>query len=464
MFKVGKISTLGLVNDDVAQGYMTHIMQRLEFILQTRGWYVHHLREFYPRSLRLLGLNVQKGEEICIRFRIPGCKQQFLPFPEVMCTVLHELAHCLCSRHDKKFWELYASLVLECERLEVKLLGKGIPLYPNCPSLMNSSSMCDKRARSDTKKMTTKRVENRARAASPFPVAGQLTQESKLCIEDSGIGTSPLLPSSGHRLGGSDLPPPTSLESRRTLLASKARERHEAYLRSLPSAQEKGTAWVTAPTPDVLPAEWDEAPPGDMAEKSRWRCFRCGYYNQEKSTHLDSALRACAMCADVEEGDPECVDVLDSTEENALFHAPPLPFSNSPSPNSFHAVPISSSSSSEHSYPGPNLSLSRWKAPVENIKKESEQLVSCPLPHSRIEEGKTRWETAEGEGRKEEIKKPRIETSFMKSSITTRSLAPTFSLHDMTAQNEKAVVEIVSDDEESHHSGRISDTILVVDD
>ena len=59
-------------------------------IMRHRGWTVGVLREFYPEQRNLLGLNVNKGQSICLRLRYPSDERQFLPFEDVVDTMLHE--------------------------------------------------------------------------------------------------------------------------------------------------------------------------------------------------------------------------------------------------------------------------------------------------------------------------------------------------------------------------------------
>lgn len=59
-------------------------------IMRQRGWKVGVLTEFYPPERNLLGLNIDKGQKICLRLRYPGDERQFLPLEEVTDTMLHE--------------------------------------------------------------------------------------------------------------------------------------------------------------------------------------------------------------------------------------------------------------------------------------------------------------------------------------------------------------------------------------
>lgn len=62
-------------------------------IMQKHGWRVKVLAEFLPPEQNLLGLNINKGYKICIRLRYHHSHDLFLPFEEVVDTLLHELCH-----------------------------------------------------------------------------------------------------------------------------------------------------------------------------------------------------------------------------------------------------------------------------------------------------------------------------------------------------------------------------------
>lgn len=59
-------------------------------LMRKRGWRVGVLGEFLPEQPNLLGLNTNRGEHIQIRLRHPGDTNQFLPFEQVLDTLLHE--------------------------------------------------------------------------------------------------------------------------------------------------------------------------------------------------------------------------------------------------------------------------------------------------------------------------------------------------------------------------------------
>lgn len=59
-------------------------------IMRRRTWKVGTLSEFYPHQQNLLGLNINRGQKICLRLRYPYDERQFLPLEQVVDTMLHE--------------------------------------------------------------------------------------------------------------------------------------------------------------------------------------------------------------------------------------------------------------------------------------------------------------------------------------------------------------------------------------
>ena len=100
-------------------------------VMRTRGWRVGVLTEFYPPEANLLGLNINRGEKICLRLRYPGDDSQFLPMENIVDTMLHELAHIVHGPHNQEFNALWDQLRDEHEALVRKgytgegFLGKG---------------------------------------------------------------------------------------------------------------------------------------------------------------------------------------------------------------------------------------------------------------------------------------------------------------------------------------------------
>ncbi|GAP84346.1 putative WSS1 Protein involved in sister chromatid separation and segregation [Rosellinia necatrix] len=107
-----------------------HILKKVASLvkplMRARGWRVGQLTEFYPSQANLLGLNVNRGQKICLRLRYPGSKSQFLPLEQIADTMLHELSHIVYGPHDAKFQALWDQLRDEHLSLTIKgYTGEG---------------------------------------------------------------------------------------------------------------------------------------------------------------------------------------------------------------------------------------------------------------------------------------------------------------------------------------------------
>lgn len=72
------------------------------------------------------GLNVNRGQKICLRLRFPSDRSLFLPIEQVTDTMLHELSHNVHGPHDAKFHALWDQLREEHEALMMKgYTGEG---------------------------------------------------------------------------------------------------------------------------------------------------------------------------------------------------------------------------------------------------------------------------------------------------------------------------------------------------
>ncbi|KAJ5280513.1 hypothetical protein N7478_005885 [Penicillium angulare] len=95
-------------------------------IMRQRAWRVGALCEFYPRQSNLLGINVNSGQKICLRLRYASDQRQFLPFEQVLDTMLHELCHIVHGPHNRDFHALWNQLRDEHEELVIKgYTGEG---------------------------------------------------------------------------------------------------------------------------------------------------------------------------------------------------------------------------------------------------------------------------------------------------------------------------------------------------
>jgi len=144
-----------------ARALLDRIAKQVQPIMRRRKWRVKVLSEFSPRSPRLLGLNVGKGIEVKLRLRRDGRDLDFIPYEEVLDTMLHELCHNERGPHDAQFYKLWDELRKECDELVSKgITGTGqgfdgtgrrlggFTVYPPPPSLRQATAAAaQKRAR-----------------------------------------------------------------------------------------------------------------------------------------------------------------------------------------------------------------------------------------------------------------------------------------------------------------------------
>jgi WLM domain len=75
-------------------------------VMGRRGWRVKCLKEFFPSNAGLLGMNVNRGVSIFIRLRPAHDKDSFLPWSDVLGTMVHELTHMAVGSHSAEFYKL----------------------------------------------------------------------------------------------------------------------------------------------------------------------------------------------------------------------------------------------------------------------------------------------------------------------------------------------------------------------
>jgi hypothetical protein len=81
---------------------------------------------YMTSKLTAVGINVNRGEKICLRLRYPGDQNQFLPLEQVTDTMLHELCHIVHGPHNAEFHALWDQLRKEYEGLLAKgYTGEG---------------------------------------------------------------------------------------------------------------------------------------------------------------------------------------------------------------------------------------------------------------------------------------------------------------------------------------------------
>ncbi|KAJ2713556.1 hypothetical protein H4R19_002189 [Coemansia spiralis] len=107
-------------NAEQALQTLQRVAAQVRPLMRQRGWRVGVLREFYPKTVNLLGLNVNRGAEIRLRLRSAHSEAQFLAYGDVLGTMLHELVHIERGPHDAVFYGLLDTLRAEAEALLVR--------------------------------------------------------------------------------------------------------------------------------------------------------------------------------------------------------------------------------------------------------------------------------------------------------------------------------------------------------
>lgn len=121
--KVWEIKTLKRKpNEEAARKMLENIAKQVQPIMVKHKWRVKVLSEFCPKNARLLGLNVGAGVHVKLRLRRPNKDEEFIPFNQVLDTMLHELCHNSHGPHNASFYNLWDELRKECE----DLISKGI--------------------------------------------------------------------------------------------------------------------------------------------------------------------------------------------------------------------------------------------------------------------------------------------------------------------------------------------------
>eukprot|EP00216_Chloropicon_sp_CCMP2111_P006097 CAMPEP_0198238776 /NCGR_PEP_ID=MMETSP1446-20131203/4339_1 /TAXON_ID=1461542 ORGANISM="Unidentified sp, Strain CCMP2111" /NCGR_SAMPLE_ID=MMETSP1446 /ASSEMBLY_ACC=CAM_ASM_001112 /LENGTH=337 /DNA_ID=CAMNT_0043921243 /DNA_START=292 /DNA_END=1305 /DNA_ORIENTATION=+ len=99
-----------------AEAILERVAKQVQPLMKRRRWKVRLVREFYPKSDSLLGLNVNKGLEVRLRLRLPGDPDTFYPYESILGTMLHELCHNVHGPHNASFYKLLDEITEEVER------------------------------------------------------------------------------------------------------------------------------------------------------------------------------------------------------------------------------------------------------------------------------------------------------------------------------------------------------------
>ncbi|GAA6025692.1 hypothetical protein JCM11491_005225 [Sporobolomyces phaffii] len=114
-------------DSDKALELLRKIHSKVKPIMRVHGWVLPTLAEFFPKNPNLLGININRGQKICIRLRPAHDPHSFLPLEEELIgTMLHELTHNHRGPHDEVFNKFLDGLWNEYDALAAKgYAGEG---------------------------------------------------------------------------------------------------------------------------------------------------------------------------------------------------------------------------------------------------------------------------------------------------------------------------------------------------
>ncbi|KAJ3240816.1 hypothetical protein HDU81_002669 [Chytriomyces hyalinus] len=95
---------MGMSDDGAAMKMLRRVASLVSPLMTKRGWVLPLLREFVPDNANLLGVNVNRGQEIRLRLRPGHSLDTFYDLDFVLGTMLHELTHNIRGPHDAEFY------------------------------------------------------------------------------------------------------------------------------------------------------------------------------------------------------------------------------------------------------------------------------------------------------------------------------------------------------------------------
>jgi len=125
-FGFGKVETLKQLPDEPTARHILESLANDPGILacmRKHEWNVGSLVEMYPEGkvgespVCVMGLNVNKGQEIRLRIRTDDLKG-FRKILSIRDVLFHELSHNVHSDHSPAFWELMSQVKKECNEMD----------------------------------------------------------------------------------------------------------------------------------------------------------------------------------------------------------------------------------------------------------------------------------------------------------------------------------------------------------
>ncbi|KAL7747185.1 hypothetical protein RI367_007396 [Sorochytrium milnesiophthora] len=244
-------------------------------LMRTRQWKVGKLEEFFPGARNLLGLNVNRGQRVCIRLRPASDSNAFYDLEHVVGTLMHELTHIVHGPHDARFYKLLDTLQDEYDAL-VSSGYSGEGFHSNG---------------------------HRVGQGVSHNVPAHLSRQQALAAAEKRRQMQQLmLPSGGRRLddGQEQLGKRKRMDDgqvrRMAGLAAEQRMRDSVWCGNTP-AEEHDRAVNAASSSIAMPVVQSSSKPTEVVEISDedddneegWPCLQCTFSNRDVSL-------CCAMC------------------------------------------------------------------------------------------------------------------------------------------------------------------------
>ncbi|KAI8362057.1 WLM domain-containing protein [Mortierella sp. GBAus27b] len=102
-------------NHEEALRILRRVATMVRPIMKAHGWKINTLAEFYPKGL--LGVNINRGWKIQLCLRYHTEETRFLPWEDIIGTMLHELAHNIRGPHDAQFYKALDNLNDEYDKV-----------------------------------------------------------------------------------------------------------------------------------------------------------------------------------------------------------------------------------------------------------------------------------------------------------------------------------------------------------
>eukprot|EP00668_Euglena_longa_P038472 GGOE01049481.1.p1 GENE.GGOE01049481.1~~GGOE01049481.1.p1 ORF type:complete len:519 (+),score=150.87 GGOE01049481.1:34-1557(+) len=212
--RIHRLEVLDLPDKDFAMQLLKKLQNDLgiQEILEKHHWHVGLLKELSPLEQKIAGYNRNFGAEIAVKLRNLW-DQTWRSWPDIMETMLHELAHCRFTDHDANFHQLNRQLNQEVNALDWTKgrgtkVGGDTEAYNPEPQFIEDS-LAD--AASLDWREATKRSSGRqlggdvgglptARHLTPAQMAARmaeirLSQREQALVESCGCGKPPASPS-----------------------------------------------------------------------------------------------------------------------------------------------------------------------------------------------------------------------------------------------------------------------------